>query len=232
MKNAGDPQQGVTGSDIIRNFAVTSLFAAVIFLMAFTPIGFINLVVIKGTIVHVPVIIGSILLGPKIGALLGAMFGLTSVINNTMAPALLSFAFSPLIPVPGTGRGSLLALLICFGPRILVGVVPYYVDRLIMLAFGRGDGGERKSRMRVPSLFAAGVAGGMTNTLLVMGLIYVVFKDAYAAARGVDPSAVLGMILGVVGMHGIPEAAIAGVITSAVCKAILAYRERGKLKAE
>ena len=225
MKKAGDPQQGGIGSGTIRNFAVTSLFAAVIFLMAFTPIGFINLVVIKGTIVHVPVIIGSILLGPKIGALLGALFGLTSVINNTMAPALLSFAFSPLIPVPGTGRGSLLALLICFGPRILVGVVPYYVDRLIMLTFGRGDKG---SRMRVPSLFAAGVAGGMTNTLLVMGLIYVVFKDAYAAARNVDPSAVLGMILGVVGMHGVPEATIAGVITSAVCRAIIAYRERDK----
>lgn len=90
----------------IQEFAVTSLFASIIFLMAFTPIGFIQLGVIKATIIHIPVIIGSIVLGPKIGALLGGIFGLTSLINNTVVPALLSFVFSPLIPVPGLGRGS------------------------------------------------------------------------------------------------------------------------------
>ena len=226
MKNSADLQKNETASDIIRNFAVTSLFAAIIFLMAFTPFGFINLVMIKATIVHIPVIIGSILLGPKTGALLGALFGLSSIINNTISPALLSFAFSPLIPVPGTGQGSLLALLICFGPRILVGIVPYYVDRLISAIFGR------TGKRRFVSLFVAGVAGSLTNTIFVMGLIYVIFKDAYASARNVDPNTVLGLIMGVVGMHGVPEAVVAGVFTSAVCKAILGYRERGKVKTE
>lgn len=71
---------------------------------------------IKATILHVPVIIGSILLGPKKGAFLGGIFGLTSLIKNTMMPSALSFAFSPFIPVPGTDRGSLWALVICFVP--------------------------------------------------------------------------------------------------------------------
>jgi Predicted membrane protein len=166
----------------------------------------------------VPVIIGSILLGPKIGALLGALFGLTSVINNTMAPALLSFAFSPLIQVPGTEHGSPYALLICFVPRILVGVVPYYVDALLSRLFG----GRKK--WRVVSLFAAGVAGGMTNTLLVMHFIYFIFQDAYAVARSVDPTAIYGMIASVIVAHGIPEAGVAGVLTSAVCRVLLARR--------
>ena len=76
---------------------LTALFAAIIILMAFIPfLGYINLVVIKATLIHVPVIIGSIILGPKRGAFLGFVFGCTSLINNTINPSLLSFAFSPL----------------------------------------------------------------------------------------------------------------------------------------
>lgn len=208
----------------LRNFALTSLFAAIIFLMTFTPIGFINLVIIKATIVHIPVIIGSVLLGPKIGALLGAMFGTASLINNTIAPSLLSFAFSPLIPVPGTERGSFWAILICFGPRILVGVVPYYVDKFMCWI------GQKGGKKRFISLFIAGVAGGMTNTLLVMSLIYFLFQNAYAAARGVAPDAVYSMILSVILLHGIPEAVVAGLFTSGVGRAMLAYLDRGKAK--
>jgi uncharacterized membrane protein len=218
----GSGNQGAQSK--LRDFALTSLFAAIIFLMTFTPIGFINLVVIKATIVHIPVIIGSILLGPEIGALLGAMFGAASLISNTITPSLLSFVFSPLIPVPGTGRGSFWAILICFGPRILVGVVPYYVDR-IMMRIGRSG-----KNWRFVSLFTAGVAGGMTNTLLVMNLIYFTFQDAYAAARGVLPSTVYPMIMSVIVLHGIPEAVVAGIFTSGVGKALSAYLQRGTTK--
>jgi uncharacterized membrane protein len=206
----------------LRSFALTSLFAAIIFLMTFTPVGFINLVVIKATIVHVPVIIGSILLGPKTGALLGAMFGAASLINNTIAPSLLSFVFSPLIPVPGTGRGSFWAILICFGPRILVGIIPYYADRIITRIW---RGGKKR---RLVMLFIAGAAGGMTNTLLVMNLIYFLFQDVYAAVRGVSPDAIYPMILSVVLMHGIPEAIAAGIFTSGVVKAVSAYQQKGR----
>lgn len=207
-------------SDNIREFAVTSLFAAIIFLMAFTPIGFIHLGTIKATIVHVPVIIASVILGPKIGATLGALFGLTSLINNTVSPALLSFAFSPLIPVPGMGRGSILALAVCFIPRILVGIIPYYVD-LALRNIRKDDG-----KWRVVSLFAAGVSGSLTNTLLVMGLIHFVFQDAAASVYNVAASVLYRFIFTIIFVHGIPEAVIAGIFTAGVGKALLAYRQR------
>ncbi len=117
----------VSGKSTAMELAVLGLFIAIILLMAFTPIGLIDLPVIKATILHVPVIIGAILLGPKEGALLGLVFGLTSVFKNTTAPSLLSFCFSPLIPVPGTGVGSMWALVISLLPRVLVGVIPYYI---------------------------------------------------------------------------------------------------------
>jgi uncharacterized membrane protein len=201
-------------SSKIRKFAATSLFTAIIFLMTFTPIGFINLGFINATIMHVPVIIGSILLGPSAGACLGAMFGLASLIRNTVMPNLLSFTFSPFIPVPGTEHGSLTALAICFIPRVLVGITPWYVSKWLSSL-------RRKSaQWRIVSLFAAGIAGSMTNTLLVMHLMFFLFRGSYASARGIPVNEAYGLVLSVITMNGIPEALLAGVLASAVCAKI------------
>ncbi|MDR1481044.1 MAG: ECF transporter S component [Synergistaceae bacterium] len=203
----------------LRDFALVSMFVSIIFIMIFSPIGFIPLPLgMNATIIHVPVIIGSIILGPRAGALLGFFFGLGSLIRATISPTLLSFVFSPLIPFPGTDRGSAWALLVCFGPRILVGVVPYYADRfLTRLASGK---------WRVASTFIAGIAGSMTNTLLVMHLIFLIFGDAYASALNAASGLVYGMILAVIFAHGIPEAVVAGIFTSAVCKALDSFNKR------
>lgn len=198
-----------------KSFTLTAMFTAIIFLLTFTPFGYIPLGVINATIVHVPVIIGSIILGPKKGGFLGAVFGFTSILKNTLMPVALSFAFSPFIPVPGTAHGSPWALVICFIPRILVGVVPYYV-----YIFLQKLAKERKGFQYI-SLSAAGVAGAITNTLLVMHLIYFIFKDAYASVRGISASLVYNAVLAVIGVNGVPEAIVAGVITAAVGKILL-----------
>lgn len=189
-----------------------SMFTAIIFLLAFTPIGLIDLPIIKATILHVPVIVGSVLLGWRKGAFLGFVFGLSSLIKNTLAPSVLSFAFSPLIPVPGLDRGSLWALVICFIPRILVGILP----SLLYRAVRRLAGYENKAA-RAGALVSSAVAGSFTNTILVMGMIFLVFREAYAAANDVAVSAVLGAILTAVAANGIPEAIVAAVLVPVVC---------------
>ena len=112
---------------------LTALFTAIIVIMAFTPLGYINLVVINATIIHIPVILGALFLGPKKGAFLGFVFGLTSFINNTINPATASaFVFSPVIAASMFGvSGVFKSFYICFVPRILVGVVPYFIFMLI-----------------------------------------------------------------------------------------------------
>ena len=201
--------------DKTKKLALVSMFSAIILMLAFTPIGFIQLAFIKATIIHVPVIIGSILLGPKAGAALGFLFGVTSFISNTMTPAILSFVFSPLVPVPGTDQGSLLALLICFIPRVLVGVVPWYTYQLLEKLL--------KEKNTMFSLAVAGVSGALTNTLLVMHLIYFLFQDTYAAARGVPLEQTCQAVLAVIFTNGIPEALVAGIITMTVCKALMVF---------
>lgn len=196
----------------INRLVITALFCAIILLLNFTPIGYIQLPLIKATIIHVPVIIGAILLGPKIGAGLGFVFGLTSLYNNTFAPTLLSFAFSPFIPVPGTGHGSWEALVIAFLPRILVGVVPYYFYRFVSGMFkGKGD---------VLSLSLSGLIGSLTNTIPVMNLIYFLFRDAYGKARNIPAGTVYHAVLAVIFTNGVPEAMVAAVLTAAVCRAL------------
>lgn len=196
---------------------LTALFTAIIIMMAFVPyVGYINLIVIKATLIHVPVIIGSIMLGPKRGGFLGFVFGCTSLINNTFNPSLLSFAFSPFYSLGEIG-GNFWSIIICFVPRILVGVVPYFVYVGIRKLFKEKGAGDWIA------LPVAGVVGAITNTLLVMNLIYFCFCEEFAAAKQIGVDAVYSAILGIIAANGIPEAIVAAILTTAVCKALKRY---------
>ena len=142
------------------NIAIVSLFGAIIIVMALVPfLGYIPLGFMNATLLHVPVIIASIVLGPKYGAILGFVFGATSLVQNTVSPNLTSFVFSPFY-----AQGNWLSLIICFIPRILVGIVPHYVYQFFAKHI--------KKKGEVVSLALAGIAGSLTNTILVMGGIY------------------------------------------------------------
>lgn len=193
------------------NLVLTSMFISIIVILAFTPIGFIQMGIIKATIIHIPVILGSIILGPKYGAILGLVFGFTSLITNTLNPSLLSFVFSPLIPIPGTSKGSYLALIICFLPRILVGIVPYYVYNFFKKIFKNNDW---------VSFGIAGVAGSMTNTFLVLNLMYFIFQNAYATAKNISVDTVYATVVTIMAVNGIPEALVAAVIIMAIGKVV------------
>ncbi len=201
--------------------AQTALLSALIVLLAFVPyIGYIKLPIlaIQATTIHIPVIIGSVVLGPKKGAFLGGLFGLTSLINNTTQPGITAFCFSPFIEIGDGLGGSPLALIICFVPRILCGILPYYVYTAMQKR------AKNKETSRKYSLIASGVVGSLTNTILVMGMIYIFFGAQYAAARNIAYEAVLGVILSVVGINGTIEAIIAALIAAAVSTALLKSR--------
>lgn len=192
----------------LTELVLTGLFAAIIIIMAFTPLGYIPLGIINATIIQIPVIIGALFCGPKKGALLGFLFGLTSFIKNTIMPATLSaFVFSPVLAAGMFGaKGVIFSTFICFVPRILVGVVPYFVY----------VGMRKICKLKTVNFAVAGVLGAFVNTLLVMGSIFILYKDAYAQAVGIAPSAVLGTIGGIISFNGVIEAILSGVIVSAI----------------
>ena len=103
-----------------RYMATLAMLCGILVVMGMTGIGFIPLPVIKATTMHIPVILGAILLGPSAGSVLGAVFGLCSIWANTTTPNLLSFAFSPFMTSEGL-LGVFKSLWIALGCRILFG---------------------------------------------------------------------------------------------------------------
>ncbi|MBO1300318.1 MULTISPECIES: ECF transporter S component [unclassified Enterococcus] len=196
-----------------KNFTLTAMFLAIMILLAVTPLGFIPIGPINATTMHIPVIVASIVLGPRLGAFLGGTFGVISMIRSTFIPTPLSFVFSPFIPVIGTDQGSWKALIIALIPRILIGVVPYFVYKGIQKL--------TKNKVSPLSLFLAGIAGSLTNTILVMNLIYFLFQQDYAQVIGSNINAVYSAILAVIFTSGVPEAIVAGLVTAAVSTALL-----------
>lgn len=202
-----------------RNLVLAAVFVAIIIIMAFTPFGYIPLGFMNATTIHVPVIIGAIVLGPKYGGFLGMVFGLTSLWKSTYMPNPTSFVFSPFIKV-GEYGGNFWSLVICMVPRILIGIVAYYVFRAVLKAC------SGKKAKRTIALAAAGVAGSLTNTLLVMNLIYFFFGREYGqAAKGLTQG-IYSVILGIICINGLPEAIVAGILTVAVTQALFKVMRR------
>jgi len=81
--------RAINVSSQVRDLSIMAMFTAIVLIMAFTPFGIIDLPLIKATILHVPVVIGAIVLGPKKGAFLGFLFGATSLFKNITAPSLI-----------------------------------------------------------------------------------------------------------------------------------------------
>lgn len=191
-----------------------ALMAAVVILLANTPLGMIHLQVIKATTVHIPVILGAVLLGPMAGAILGGVFGICSMVSNTMAPALTSFAFSPFLSMTGI-VGAIKAVWIAVGCRILIGVAAGWIWILL----------KKLKVNAVPALAATGFLGSMVNTVSVMGSIYILLAKEYAKVNNVGINAVWGLIMGTVTAAGIPEAIAAAILVMFIGKALLVMRK-------
>lgn len=193
-----------------------ALFIALIILLSVTPLGYIPLGAINATTIQMPVIIGAVLFGVKKGAVLGGVFGLTSLIKNTVQPNLTSFVFSPFVPVFGEESGSLWAVVISLLPRIMIGIVAAAVFAVLV----------RTKLSKTVASAAAGFCGSLANTVLVMGGIYLFFGESYSAAKDIAYNTLLATVSATITGAGITEAVVSAVVCGAVCTALLKYSER------
>lgn len=195
-----------------RWMAGVAMMAAIVVLLANTPLGMIPLVVTKATTVHIPVILGAILFGPLAGGILGGVFGICSVIINTFTPALTSFAFSPFMSTTGL-PGAIKALWVAVGCRILIGVAAGWLWKAL----------SHSGVNNWTALSIVGFTGSMVNTVTVMGSIFLLFTQQYAQAKEVALEAVSGLILTTVLANGIPEAIVSTVLVAVIGKNLLRF---------
>ena len=193
-----------------RYLSLLAMLCGVLLVMGMTGIGFIPLPVIKATTMHIPVILGAILLGPKAGAVLGAVFGCCSIWANTTTPGLLSFAFSPFMTTEGL-PGVAKSLWIALGCRIMLGLIAGWLWILI----------KKISPKEYIALPVTAALATICHTLLVMGSIYILLAQQYAAAKNVAITAVFGLIMGTVTASGIPEAIAAAILVTVIGRALL-----------
>lgn len=186
-----------------QTLVLTALFAALIIVLGMTPIGMIPLGFVYVTILCVPVIIGTLILGLRIGVVLGACFGLISALTAFRTPSTLV--------APILAASPLLVLVMCFGPRLLVPLVAH----LVYKGVGRG---EARSVKALP--FAA-VAGSLTNTILYLGLMLLFYVTI-----GLDTSEVLTVILGTGLIAGASEAVVAAILVTPITVALWQVQKR------
>lgn len=200
-----------------RYLVSLAMMCAVLLVLGMTGIGFIQLPVIKATTMHIPVILGAILLGPGAGAVLGGVFGLCSIWANTTAPGLLSFAFSPFMTTEGL-PGVLKSLWIALVCRILLGLLAGWFWKLFKKVL-------KKDYVALPVTAAL---ASVCHTILVMGSIYLLLAQQYADAKNVAASAVFNLVLGTIVASGIPEAIAAAILVTGIGKALLNISKRIK----
>lgn len=178
----------------VRQITVIGMLSAISIMLGLSGFGFIPLPTAKATIMQIPVIIGAILEGPLVGAMIGLIFGLFSIIQSITAPNILSFAFiNPLVSVL---------------PRVLIGITAYYAYKWTV---------SKNESLRIG---VSAMVGSLTNTVGVLSMIYILYAAQFAAARGIELSTAINVIWSIALVNGIPEAIIAAAISIPVVAAI------------
>ena len=160
------------------------------------------------TLAAVPVIITAIALGTKAGALMGLVAGTFSFLVWTFMPPtpITAFIFTPFYSI-GDVHGNFWSLVICFVPRILIGVVAGATYHAFSRIF--------KKKFLMYGL--SGILGSLANTFGVMGGVYVFFGQEYAQAMNMAYNLLLGIIGTTILLNGTAEAVIGGVAAAAIC---------------
>ncbi len=180
-----------------RSIVVAGVLLAVAIVLAVTGLGYFPVPNISdsATIMHVPPIIGGVLEGPLVGVLVSAVFAVDAYIR-----------FGALF----TGAPAYLPFLILFFPRLLIGVGAWF-------AYDRLKGGNE-----IVALTVAGIAGTLTNTVLVVGLA-LIFWDSIPAFQGVPREAFVVSVI----PQAIFETILAAIVTVAVVAAWKRLQTRG-----
>lgn len=237
----------------VRRMAVIGILGSISIILGITPLGFIPVGPTRATIMHIPVIVGAILEGPLVGGAVGLIFGLFSIFQAVTNPTPVSFVFlNPLISVM---------------PRVLIGIVAYYVYKalndlgnkrtlwllnliwvviagylcygilenlkagqsiwlvvmnIVLIALTAAIAYFTNSRLKNSALdiIVATVAGTLTNTGLVLSLIYLVYAESFVKALGQSVDTARKVILGIGIANGMPEVIIAILIVTGTVSAL------------
>ncbi len=186
---------------LIRKLAVTGALGALTVVLSVTHLGLIPFVSGAAiTILQIPVIIAVLLEGLSVGLGVGAIFGISSLIQAAVNPTgvLDPFFVNPLVSVL---------------PRILIAVVTFLVFKGLQLL-------NRKNQPAVKTAFAgiAAFFGSMANTVFVIGSLYIAYASEILEIAGGNGYFAFMLIL-------LPQALLEAGASVILCTAVIAVKE-------
>lgn len=187
------------------NLVTLAMLTAIIFVMTFTPIGYLKAGPLELTLIMVPVIIGAVTQGPVAGALLGGVFGLSSFIQCFTGSVLGAVLVSVNIP---------LTILVCFVPRILAG----WLCGVIFKACAK-----KLKKDGWPYVIAS-LCGSTLNTILFLSFLAICFWSTEFAGGPIIKT----VIAIAAGINAPVELIVCAVLGSAIGKGLTVALKRVK----
>lgn len=184
--------------------AETAMFAAIIVVMAFTPLGYLRTAGLEITFIMIPVVVGAIVAGPSAGAILGGVFGATSFIqcfgSSAFGATLLSI-------------NPVFTFIVCM-IRVLAGWLIGVIYKAI----------ARPGKRQIVGATVASLVGPLLNTVFFMGSLVLLFgrtEFIQGIMTQLNASNMINFILIFVGWQGLIEAIVGFVIGGAVSTALV-----------
>ena len=184
----------------IRQLSITAILIAIIVVMAFTPVGYLKIGLLSITFLCVPIIIGAVMNGPAVGAMLGFVFGLTSFIQCFGMDAF-GVALMQISPVK--------TAVMCIIPRTLMGFLCGVIYK-----------GISATKLPKPVQYAVGtLSAPLLNTILFMSALIGFFWHTdyiQSIAQSAGATNILKFLVAMVGINGVVELAVCTVLGTAI----------------
>ncbi len=185
----------------LQNFTRMTLIIAIEIVLSVAKIGFIAIPPVSITILHIPVIIGSILMGPLYGGIFGLTFGVLSLIEATSSTAVVDMLFSPFL-----SGAPLASLVMCLVPRILLGVLP----GLFYIGFKKFI---KKDALNI------GICAGI-STVIHSALVLLCLWKFFSFIS------IIQVFQTIISLNAVLEAVAAVILSIAICKPLKKYMEK------
>lgn len=171
-----------------REMVTLAMLCAILLVMSFTPLGFLNIGPLAISLNMIPVGIGAMALGPIGGMILGGMFGITSFlqclgIGGTSAMGVILFGINPF-----------LAFVQRFVPRLLAGLLSGFIFL-----------GVKKLSNSTVAGFVTGFCAALLNTVLFMLALVLLFGNTAYMQGLIGGKNIIVFICTFVGINAVVE---------------------------
>ena len=144
-----------------RALALTAILIAITLVLGLLPIGFITIPgFIEITLMCIPVLVGTLVLGWRVGLPLGALFALTSIIVALSGRSVLGTMLLE--------DSIVKTLVLLIVPRLLIPLVAFLIYRVM------------RAKKDALNIAVAGAAGSVTNTVVFLVMLNLMFPDLVA----------------------------------------------------